>query len=237
MTNVRDWTPLYKTGSMAALLAAVLFRRNLGAELSLFTGVEAIPQTAVGWYDLLQTNPLVGLTFLALFDLVNYALVGLIFLALGAAFWQTNKSVAAVALGGGFVGIAVSFSSNISLTMLSLSQQDAVAATAMQSAALLDAGQSVLAANNPLAAFPSTGAYVSLLFIALAGLLFSVLLLSAHRGTAVIGLLASGCDLAYCLTFPLGAALPIYLFVAAAGLFWMIWHLLVARILWQRAKQ
>lgn len=57
-----------------------------------------------------------------------------------------------------------------------------------------------------------------------------------RMGTAVIGLLASGCDLAYCLTFPLGAVLPIYLFLAAAGLFWMIWHLLVARILWQRAK-
>jgi hypothetical protein len=237
MTDIRDWTPLYKTGSLAALLAAVFFRRNLGAELSLFTGVEAIPQTAVGWYDLLQSNPLIGLTFLALFDLVNYALVGLIFLALGAAFWQTNKSVAAVALAGGFVGIAVSFASNISLTMLSLSQQYAVAATTLQSAGLLDAGQSVLAVNNPLAVFPGTGAYVSLLFIAVAGLLFSALLLSTHPGTAVIGLLASGCDLAYCLTLPLGTALPVYLFLAAAGLFWTIWHLLVARVLWQRAKQ
>lgn len=44
-------------------------------------------------------------------------------------------------------------------------------------------------------------------------------------------------DLAYCLTFPLGTTLPVYLFLAAAGLFWMIWHLLIARMLWQRAKQ
>lgn len=237
MTPDQEWKTLYRLGAVAGLLAALLFRRNLGAELSLFTGVEAIPQTAVGWYNLLQTNPLIGLTFLALFDLVNYALVGLIFVALGATLWETNKSVAVMALAAGLVGIAVSFASNISLTMLSLSQQYAAAAAALQSAALLDAGQSVLAVNNPLAVFPGTGAYVSLLLIALAGLLFSALLLSAQRGTAVIGLLASGCDLAYCLTFPLGTALPIYLFLAAAGLFWMIWHLLVARMLWQRAKQ
>ena len=37
------WRTLYKIGGIAALLAAVLFRRNIGAEVSLFTGVEAIP--------------------------------------------------------------------------------------------------------------------------------------------------------------------------------------------------
>ncbi len=37
------------------------------------------------------------------------------------------------------------------------------------------------------------------------------MLLPSHRGTAILGLLASGCDLAYCLVFPLTPIAPVYL--------------------------
>jgi hypothetical protein len=237
ISRSRDWTTLYRIGGIAALLAAILFRRNIGAEVSLFTGVEAIPRTVTEWYALLQGNPFIGLAFLAIFDIVNYALVGLVFLALGAAFWQANKSAVSIALASGLVGIAVSFASNISLTMLSLSQQYAAATSEAQQVTLLAAGQSTLATNDLLAAFPGTGAYVSLLLIALAGLLFSVVMLRFNRATAIVGLVASACDLAYCLTFALRPLLPVYLFLAVAGLFWMIWHLLVAQILLRLSKE
>ena len=157
MTRNRDWTTLYRTGGIAALLAAVLFRRNIGAEVSLFTGVEAIPRSAAEWYNLLQGNPFIGLAFLAVFDIINYALVGLMFLALGAAFWQAHKSAAAIALASGLVGITVGFATNIALTMLSLSQQYAAATSEAQRAALLAAGQVILAIKDPLATLPSTG--------------------------------------------------------------------------------
>lgn len=42
--NNQAWTPLYRLGAVAALLAALFFRRNIGAEVSLFPGVEATPQ-------------------------------------------------------------------------------------------------------------------------------------------------------------------------------------------------
>jgi hypothetical protein len=121
--------------------------------------------------------------------------------------------------------------------MLSLGKQYSVATSDVQKAALLSAGQAILAINDPLASSPSTGAYVSLLLIALAGLLFSVLMLSTHQATAIVGLLASGCDLIYCLTFTLIPLFPVYLFLAGAGLFYLIWHLLVARLLLQRMKE
>jgi hypothetical protein len=235
-TESSSWKRLYIIGGIAALVAAVLFRRNIGAEVSLFTGVEAIPQSAAGWYALLQSSPVIGLAFLAVFDLCNYALEGVIFLALGAAFWRDHKSVAALALASGLVGIAVSFASNISLSMLSLSQQYAAATSEAQKAALVTAGQALLAANDPLATFPGTGAYMSLLLIALAGLLFSAVMLRSNRATAIVGLLASGCDLAYCLTFAFAPSLRA-VWLASGGLCWMIWHLLVARILIKRAKE
>ena len=231
----RDWTTLYRTGGIAALLAAALFRRNIGAEVSLFTGVEAIPRSAGGWYTLLQSNPFIGLAFLAVFDIVNYALLGLMFLALGAAFWTAHKSAAAIALASGMVGISVGFATNIALTMLSLSQQYAAVTSEAQKAALLAAGQAILATNDPLATFPGTGEYVSLLLIALAGLLFSVLLLRSNRVTAIVGLLASGCDLAYCLTVAFAPFLRAYL-LAAGGLFWVLWHLMVGWKLLQLSR-
>ena len=165
MTQSRDWTPLYRSGGIAALLAAILFRRNIGAEVSLFTGAAAIPHSVADFYALLQSNPFVGLSFLAVFDLIDYVLVGLIFLALAAAFWQTHQSTAAIALASGLVGVAVSLASNISLTMFSLSQQHAAATSAAQQAALLAAGQAVLATGDPLGIHPATGAYVSLLLV------------------------------------------------------------------------
>ena len=230
------WKPLYKLGGIVALLAAVFFRRNIGAEVSLFTGMEAVPQSVAEWYALLQSRPFIGLAFLSVFDLVNYALEGLIFLALGVALWQAHKSSVAIALASGLVGIAVSFASNHSFSMLSLSQQYATAASEAQKSALLAAGQSLLVTLNPLATWPATGTYVSLLLIALAGLLFSIILLPSNRATAILGLLASGCDLAYCLTFAIAPSLQV-VWLASGGLFWMIWHLLVGRILLQRSKE
>ena len=230
------WTPLYRTGGIAALLAAILFRRNIGAEVSLFIGVEGIPHSAADWYALLQGNPFVGLSFLAVFDLIDYALVGLIFLALAAALWSSQRSMAAIALASGMVGVAVSLSSNISLTMFSLSQQYAAATSAVQQAVLLAAGQAVLATGDPLAVYPTAGAYASLLLIALAGLLFSVILLRSHRAAGIVGLLAGGCDLVYCLTIFSTPSMRAFL-LAAGGLFWMIWHLLVAWILLKRSRE
>ena len=237
MNQSEIWKPLYRTGAIAALLAALVFRRNIGAEVSLFTGVEAIPTTVADWYALLQVNSFVGLSFLAFFDLFNYILVGVIFLALATALWQVNKSAIALALAIGLLGIVINLASNISLTMLSFSQRYAAATSAAQRADLLTAGQAALAGNDSLSAIPGTEVLVSLLLVALAGLLFSLVLLPIHRGTSIFGLLASGCDLAYCLVFPLTPIAPVYLLLAAAGLFWMLWHLLVARVLWKITRK
>jgi len=77
---------------------------------------------------------------------------------------------------------------------------------------------------------------MSYLLIALAELAFAVMLLPMRCATAIVGLLAAGCDLAYCLTFALSADLQV-LFMASGGAFWMTWHLLIARVFWQLTKE
>ena len=232
-----DWKPLYRLGGMAALLAAVLFRRNIGAEVSLFTGVYAVPENSEGWFALLQDKPLFGLNLLAVFDLLNYILVGLMFVTLAVLFGKQRRSLMAVALASGMAGVCLNFSINNALTMLSLSKLEAVAESATEQAELLAAGQTLLAVNNTSLSMPGTGAFLGILFVALASMLFALLLLPAHRVTGIIGIIASGLDLAYCLLiFFLPPTFPTYLLLAAAGLFWMIWHFLVGVVLLRAGK-
>ncbi|HWU36837.1 MAG TPA: hypothetical protein VN203_04260, partial [Candidatus Acidoferrum sp.] len=111
-----DWRLLYNLGGVAALLAVFVFRRNLGAELMLLRGLglSAVPETlpidAAGWFVLLHQHPLAGLTLLEVFDLVEYALVGLIFLAVTVALWRVNRSAMLVAVTVGWAGITTYFS-------------------------------------------------------------------------------------------------------------------------------
>lgn len=75
---------LYKIGGAAAMIAVLIFRRNFGVELmtfngfGLFTVPETTPINAIDWFNLFQDSWFVGLASFSLFDLANYALVGLI---------------------------------------------------------------------------------------------------------------------------------------------------------------
>ena len=231
-------------GGIAALLAGLLFRRNLGAELSLLkefglitAGPTAPPTTTPDWFALLQRNPLLGLTWLNVFDLVNYALVGVMFLALFVTLRQVNRSAMGTAAGLGLIGITIYFVSNQALPLLSLSNQYATAVTETQRALLLAEGQARLAINQ----FSSPGRYLSLLFVTMAGLFISIVMLRSKvfgRATAYVGMLAAMLDLAYCLAV---VALPTVdhemlgmCFIPAAGLSWMMWHILIS---WRLCRQ
>ena len=240
-----DWKSLYKVGGVAALIAGVLFRRNLGVEIGLFSRHQ-LPVTVSDWFALLQSNRLLGLAYLNVFDIVDYALVGLMFLALYAVLRRANKSYMAIATALGFVGIAVYYASNTAFSMLSLSDQYAAATTDAQRSTLLAAGQAMLAINRFTGpgAHPGAGGYLSLLLIAVAGMVTSVVMLRGtvfNRATAYVGILASACDLAYCIAFAFVPAVDSGLlavcFIPAAGLLLMIWHILVGQRLCQLGRR
>jgi len=243
-TSDSDWKSLYRIGGVAALISGIFFRRNIAAEIGLFSEYKP-PVTVSNWFVLLQSNRLLGLSYLNIFDIVNYALVGLMFLALYVVLRRTNKSYMAIATILGFLGIAVYFASNTALSMLSLSEQYAAATTDTQRTMLLAAGEAMLAINrfSSPGAHPGTGGYVSLLLIAIAGMITSVVMLRSdvfNRATAYVGILASAFDLAYCITYALmptvDSELLAVIFIPAAGLFLMIWHIMVGWRLYQLGK-
>jgi hypothetical protein len=233
--SAAGWRSLYRVGGAAALLAGVLFRRNLAAEITLFTQRSA-PAAVSDWFALLQDNRLLGLAYLNIFDVVNYVLVGLMFVALYAALRPANKSWMTIAGVFCFLGIAVYAASNTALSMLSLSEQYATATTEAQRTVLSGAGEALLALNRFAGpgSHPGTAGYVSLLLVALAGMITSVVMLRSdlfNRAIAYVGILAGALDLAYCLAYAflpmVDSAMLALLFIPAAGLLLMIWQIMV----------
>jgi len=243
-TLTSDWKSLYKIGGAAALMAGVLFRRNIAAEIGLFNS-QTSPVTASDWFALLQSNRLLGLAYLNIFDVVNYALVGLMFLGLFVALREVNNSYIVIATALGFSGIVVYFSTNKAFSMLALSEQYKTAANDLQRSILLPAGEALLAINgfSSPGAYPGSGSFLSLLLLATAGMIISVIMLRSkvfNRFTAYVGILASAFDLAYCIAFvfvpTVDGKLLAVLFLPAAGLFLMIWHILVGWKLFQLGR-
>jgi hypothetical protein len=230
------WKTLYVIAGAAALIAVVVFRRHFGAEVMLLMemGIIAIepPSSAFDWFALLQDNQFLGLILLDLLDIVNYVLVGLMFLALYGALRRANKVAMTVATACDLVGVAVYLASNQAFAMLALSDQYAAASTDAMRATFLAAGEALLAIHNP------GGVNLSLLLVALAGLIASVVMLRSRvfgKATATVGVVANSLVLTYFVVLPLAPAIA-FLFPAASAPFRLLWYILIAWRLFQLGR-
>lgn len=230
------WKGLYYVGGLAALLAVFFFRRNTATELVTFKGFglfdvpETWPVGSAEWFALLQQDTTMGLLLFDLFDLINYALVGLIFLALYGALRNESKSAMVVATTFGFVGIAVYFASNQAFSMLALSGRYAAETSEAEQAMFLAAGEALLAIHNPGTMAQGTGIYISLFLVLLAGLIASIVMLRSpvfHKAAAYCGIMANGFALIGLPALALGPAIA-WAPPTISAPFRMIWYILIA---------
>jgi hypothetical protein len=237
------WKSLYIAGGIAALLAVFVFRRNLGAELSLLgtmgiVSVPPLPITAADWFHLFQPNWLVGLTYLNFFDVIEYLLVGVLFLALYGALQNTSKSAMLTATTLGLIGITIYFASNQAFAMLALSKRYAAATTIAERSNLLAAGEALLAGNNPGFLYQGTGIYLSLFLVLVAGSIVSIMMLRScvfSKATAITGILANGIGLYYFTALVLAPAV-IWIPHSLSAPFRVAWYFLIALRLFKLAK-
>jgi hypothetical protein len=238
------WRLLYLAGAAAAVIAVLFFRRNCGAELTAFSGFGIWdvpvppPVSASEWFALFQSDPFVGLVLFGLIDLVNYGLVGLIFLALYGALREVNRSAMVIATALGLVGVAVYFAANQAFAMLNLSRRYVDATTEAQRTLFLAAGEALLANHNPGSLYQGTGMTVSLLLVLLAGLIISVVLLRSpafSRWAAYAGILANGFALGQFVALAIAPAI-LWLPPTISAPFRLAWYILIAIGLFRLAR-
>lgn len=233
----RDFRWLYRAGGYAILAAALVFRRFYGVELMTFQGFglfavpEVEPVSAAEWFGVLRSYPYAGLSMLGLYDMVNYVLVCVFFLAVGGALRDTGRGLVAVCIAGSLLAAAVYLSTNRAFPMLLLSGRYAAAAPETRSV-FLAAGEAHLAVFQ-------SGSQVSLHLLYLAGLGLSIRMLKSdhfQRITASAGILANAIGILY---YPMLLILDSWSWLppALSAPFRMAWYVLAAFNLLRLARR
>lgn len=135
-----SWATLYRTAGWAAIVAVLL----VPVQIAVFA-LYPYPDDVAGWFDLLQDNPLAGLIDLDLLLVVDNVLLVVIAIATYVALRRVNLSIATMALGLWLMSLALLIAANPAIEMLALSQRFADAATEAERAALLAAGEALIA--------------------------------------------------------------------------------------------
>ena len=226
------WSSLYRIGGAAALICALMYVIALGIYIPA-NRAGPPPGTVPEWFTLFQTNPLTGLFFLGLADIVIMVLWGPMSLALYAALKQSNKTWSLIATAFVFVGMAVYLATNTAFSMLSLSHQYAAATTEAQKSVVLAAGQAMIAVSEG-----TGGQYTGMPLVWLAGLILSAVMLRSKvfsKAVAWVGILGLGLLLAsipfagYTTTGPTTAVVSAIIAVTyiGGGLLSLAWYILV----------
>jgi hypothetical protein len=185
------------------------------------------PATVIGFFKLFQKNALLGLLSMDLLLMIDYALWGLIYVALYAALHQTHESAMLIATVLGLIGIAIYFASNTSFNMLVLSHQYTAATAAMDKAAILAAGEAMLAT------YKGTAFQVSYLFLSVAPLTIAIIMVRGAifgKATAWVGVLGN--------VLGFGMFVPVVGIWLATGsvLVLAVWNVMFARTLLRLAR-
>lgn len=226
-----NWKPLYKFGGIAALLqlaivlALIIITAALGAKP---TGVQE-------YFAVYQANKLVGLLRDDFSSLLLVAMYLFTFPALYYALRRVNAAAVTLATLFTFIAVAVCFAAQSSFSLIYLSDQYAAAANEAQRAALLAAGEAILAADM----WHSSGAYMSGILLQGAGIIISLVMLRSKdfsKVTAWAGLLANAFDLGQHLLHPFAPSVSSVLMMIM-GPFYFVWFPMLARDLLKLGKK
>jgi hypothetical protein len=217
------WRGIYTLGGAAALIMVIL----VPIQIAVF--IASPPPSAVADYFILfQHNKLLGLLDLDLLLMVDNVLSIALFLAFYVALKRTNAPWMAIATVLGFLSIGLFLSSReATLTMASLSDRYAAATSDAQRAALLAAGETMLAIYNG-AAFQ-----VSYVFGSAALVIISIVMLRSDlfsKTTAWLGIVAN--VLAFGLFVPVAG---VFISIFSVVILW-VWDILIARRLLQLGR-
>lgn len=210
---------LYVAGGVAPLVTLVFYLSEL-----LLIPWDEYPATIEDWFALFQRSKVQGLFVLNALDIISIALLGVMFLALFMALRQVALGSMIIAAFFGLLGVGVFIVPRVAmLSLLPLSDRYITAASEVERARLLAAGETLASLGTPT---PQT---VGFLFMAVAVLITSLIMLRSRqfsKVTAWLGLLASLITFADHVSLVVAPALATPLMIAS-GLFWLPWWALI----------
>ena len=222
--STNNWKSLFKLCGWIALILVVY---SLVTMFILFV-LGAQPETAAEAFEMLAGNRFIGLLRLDILTVLVYMpLFYLLLLGLYVALKQTHPVLGAIAVLLGFAGVTLFLATPSVFSWLSLSDKFATATSEAQKTLLLAAGEAILASDM----WHGTGAMIGGILIQLSTTLLSIAMLSSKafwKGTAYVGIVTHGLDLAHLLV---GFFLPAvgFILIAIAGPLYLIWFPLLAR--------
>jgi hypothetical protein len=223
---------LYKPAGIASLIVAALMLGDI-----LFLMIYPQPSTITDWFNLFQSNTLIGILDFWGLEIPMYLMFIPVFLALFFLLRTTNHGLMAIALICALLGIAIFLATNNPFSMLTISNQYAVVTTATEKSELLAAGHAILANTNQRAV---GGFNMGLFLVSVGGLITSMVMRESTvfpKLIATIGILAFALSLADYLRQALTQSIFISLLVILLGaLFLWIWFVLVGLKLYQLGR-
>jgi hypothetical protein len=220
MTNATsNWKSLYRIGGVAPLLTLAFYISEYA-----FIDWETFPASTEAWFLLFQRSKLLGLFYLNFLDIISIMLLGVMFLALYAALRDIDPSSMSVAAFFSLLGVIAFVVPRIAmLSLMTLSDQYAIATTEVERMHLLAAGEALGSLGTPT---PQT---VGFFFMSIGVLIISIVMLQGKAFTKVaawFGILASLLTFTDDISIVL-APTPSTPLMIASGLFWIPWWVMI----------
>jgi hypothetical protein len=223
----KQWKSIYKLGAFAVII--VLLGTVLDLIFGMVTGgdLSAIPQTAVGRFEQLHDNCILGLYNLDLLNVINQIIMIPVAFALYAAHRRANVSWSLLAFVIFLTGTIVFITANTALPMFELSRKYALATGEHQQTLYSAAGEALLAqgAHGSLGVFfsfllPNIGLLI-MAFVMLRGKVFG-------KTNAIIGIIGLSLLIVYIVivSFVPSARTGATAIAAPGGILVMIWMVL-----------
>ncbi|MBN1122665.1 MAG: DUF4386 family protein [Anaerolineae bacterium] len=226
-----NWKTLYRIGGTAPLITLSFYLIEMFA---IIFGKEPFPTATEEWFLLFQQNRILGLLYINALDTLSIAILGLMFLALYVALRKVNEPVMTIAAFFALIGIPVFIVPRVVLlSAVSLSDQYAAATSETQRTALLAVGDMLTSLGM---ATPQT---LGFFFIAIAGLLISIIMLRSDtftKAAAYTGIAAGIFTIAGDAVGVIASSFANILMLVNM-LLWLVWWIMISVGLFRLAKE
>ena len=231
-----NYKNLIKISVVCSVLIIILTILDIVIGTALGGDLNAIPETAIDRFAQLQSQPLLGLYYLDVLNMIISILMVPVFLSLFILQKSKNKGLMLLTIIVFIIGTVIFISNNAGLAMLGLSKQYAIAATS-QKDLIAAAGESLLSNG----AHGSMGAFLGFSLSMIATILMSISMIQTKvfgKLTGWIGLLGSILLFVYLIlvTFIPNAQTVAMALAAPGGIMSLVWMVLYTLKLYKELK-